>query len=118
MKSSSAVWPTCRTTLLVCLPNPENSAVTVYSPAGSAGIEYSPPSELCTLRVNPVDVLVMVTLALATLPPEVSRTRPERVALIAWACAEAANAECNGMKQARQTERHTAVDLILTLTPK
>jgi hypothetical protein len=68
----------------VCFPKPENSTVTLYSPAGSAGMEYSPLSELCAERENPVARLEAVTFALATLPPEASEILPESVALTAW----------------------------------
>src|SRR5207245_10303231 len=68
----------------VCFPKPENSTVTLYSPAGSARMVYSPLSELCAERENPVARLEAVTVALATLPPEASVIFQERVALTAW----------------------------------
>jgi len=45
---------------------------------------YSPLSELCAERENPVARLEAVTVALATLPPEASVIFPESVALTAW----------------------------------
>jgi hypothetical protein len=44
---------------------------------------YSPASELCTVLANPVAALAIVTLAFETLPPEVSRIRPDSVAVMA-----------------------------------
>src|SRR5580693_981955 len=88
VKPSSAAWPTCRVMFLVCFPNPENSTVTLYSPAGRAGMEYSPLSELCAERENPVARLEAVTPALATLPPEASVIFPESVAFTVWLRAE------------------------------
>src|SRR5260370_41124152 len=88
VKSNSAACPTWSVMFLVCFPNPENSTMTLYSPAGSAGTEYSPLSELGAERENPVATLEAVTVALAMLPPEASVIFPESVAFIAWHRAE------------------------------
>ncbi len=47
-------------------------------------MEYSPLSELCAERENPVARFEAVTFALATLPLEASEILPESVALTAW----------------------------------
>src|SRR5882724_5877580 len=115
-KSSSAACPTCRTTFLLCLLNPLYSTETVYSPAGNAGIVYSPLSELCAVLTNPVAELVIVTVALPTLPPEVSRILPKSVALMA--CPFVAGAEIQ-IRTSRHTARHAKDGVIrfITITP-
>src|SRR5882762_4341276 len=91
---------------LVCFPNPENSTVTLYSPAGRARMEYSPLSEVSAERENPVATFEAVTGALATLPPEASIIFPDSVALTAWLRAEFGKidniAEQNGQKNLEQ----------------
>ena len=100
LKSNSAACPTCRVMALVCLPNPVKIAATAYSPAGSAGIVYSPPSDACTERENPVAVFVAVTAALAMLPPDASTIFPESVAFTAcpWAFEAGKNAKLKTTK--------------------
>src|SRR6266849_6999636 len=119
VKSSSAACPTCRITFLVCLPNPVNSTTTAYSPAGSAGIAYSPLSELCTVRVKPVEALNIVTLALYTLPPEVSTILPDSVAVMAWLRAAGAT-QMSANKHTKEMATDTQNDWIrfFTLTPE
>src|SRR6266478_3230456 len=119
VKSSSAACPTCRITFLVCLPNPVNSTATAYSPAGSAGIAYSPLSELCTVRAKPVEALNIVTLALETLPPEVSTILPDRVAVMAWLRAAGAT-QMSANKHAKEIATDTQNGWIrfFTLTPR
>jgi hypothetical protein len=59
----------------------------LYCPAGSAGMVKFPLSRVCTVLMKPVVVLTAVTVALATLPLELSVIRPERVAFTACAWA-------------------------------
>src|SRR6267154_282177 len=102
VKSSSANCPICKMTFFACLPNPANSTDTVYSPAGSAGTEYSPASELAT-----------VILALGTLPPELSATRPESVAVMACPCSAGHNPKISAEKRLRNTQ----IDFVRLITP-
>src|SRR5229473_564010 len=113
VKSSSAACPICKTTFFVCLPKPVNSTDTVYSPAGSAGTEYSPESELCTVLEKPVAALATVTLTLDTLPPEVSTTRPDSVAVMA--CPRTAGQ--NPRISARKKLTNAQTDFVRFITP-
>src|SRR6266404_2382784 len=119
VKSNSADCPTCKTTFLLCFLNPANSTETAYSPAGKAGMKYSPFSEVCAALANPVAALAMVTFALETLPPDVSKILPASVAVMACPFAIGAETPINANKHARQTARHTKDGLIrfITLTP-
>src|SRR5437763_2631472 len=65
-----------RTTLL----KPVYSAVNVYWPGASCGIEYSPLSLTTALRLSFVPVLVTVIVAPGTTAPVSSVTRPTTVA--------------------------------------
>src|ERR1700730_115707 len=120
VKSNSADCPTCKITFLLCLPNPAISTETVYSPAGKAGMVYSPASELCTVLENPVAALVTVTFAFETLPPEVSSTRPDNVAVMAWPFASGAAMQINVNEKARKAARetHDGLTRFMKLTPK
>jgi len=51
-------------------------------------MEYSPLSELCAERENPVARLEAVTVAFAILPPEASLIFPESVAFTTWPLTE------------------------------
>src|SRR6267154_96123 len=113
VKSSSANCPICKMTFFACLPNPANSTDTVYSPAGSAGTEYSPASELCTDLEKPVAALATVILALETLPPELSATRPESVAVMACPCSAGHNPKISAEKRLRNTQ----IDFVRLITP-
>src|SRR5258707_13619383 len=77
---------------------------------------YSPLSELCAVLTNPVAELVIVTIALPTLPPEVSRILPKSVALMA--CPFVAGAEMQ-IRTSRHTARHAKDGVIrfITITP-
>src|SRR4029077_9471047 len=105
---------------LLCFPNPAYSTETVYSPAGNAGMVYSPLSELCAVLTNPVAALVMVTFALETLPPELSRILPDSVAVIACAFETGAENVSTANRHARETARHTkdVSKRFMNITPK
>ncbi len=120
VKSNSADCPTCKTTFLLCFRNPANSTETAYSPAGKAGMKYSPFSEVCAALVNPVAALAMVTFALETLPPDVSKILPDSVAVMACPFVIGAETPISANKHARQTARHTkdGFTCLMTLTPK
>ena len=64
--------------------------------------------------------LVMVTLALETLPPDVSKILPDNVAVIACPFAAGTEVQISASKNARETARHTQDGLIrfIALTPK
>src|SRR5712691_4192449 len=113
VKSSSAACPTCKTTFFVCLRKPTYSTDTLYSPAGSAGTEYSPESELCTVLEKPVAALATVTLALDTLPPEVSTNRPESVAVMACPREPGQNPRISAKKKLTSTQ----TDFVRFATP-
>src|SRR5712692_6271793 len=113
VKSSSAACPTCKTAFLICLRKPAYSTDTVYSPAGSAGTEYSPESELCTVLEKPVAGLATVTLTLDTLQPEVSTTRPDSVAVMA--CPRTAGQ--NPRITAKRKPTSTQTDFVRFATP-
>src|SRR5579883_222168 len=55
---------------------------------GSSGTEYVPSSLVATVRVKPVPVFLMVTVAPATASPEESVTVPSIVPRNVWASAE------------------------------
>ena len=79
-------------------------------------MEYSPLSEDCIERENPVAALRTATLALAMLPPEASVIRPERVAVTAWPEASAAQKEMRASRQANEQRSRTAILLIRFMT--
>jgi hypothetical protein len=62
----------------------------------------------------------MVTLALETLPPDVSKILPDNVAVIACPFAAGTEVQISASKNARETARHTQDGLIrfIALTPK
>src|SRR6266571_2074444 len=104
--------------VLVCLRNPAKSTITLYSPAGRAGITYSPVSEHCTDRESPVAVLETDTFALATLPPEASTTRPVSVAFTAWLKDAGGQATAKpSTRAARNNCRDTVYVVLLTTHP-
>jgi hypothetical protein len=84
-----------------------------------AGMEYSPASELCTVLVNPVDALAMLTRALETLPPDVSKILPESVAVIACPLAIGRETQKRASKHTTQTATFTqGLIRFISLTPK
>src|SRR5713101_2712845 len=118
VKSNSADCPTCKTTFLLCFRNPANSTETAYSPAGKAGMKYSPFSEVCAALANPVAALAMVTFALEMLPPDVSKILPDSVAVMACPFAIGTETQISASKHARQAARHTdSLTGLMTLTP-
>ena len=79
-------------------------------------MEYSPLSDDCMERENPVAALRTATPALAMLPPEASVILPERVAVTAWPEASAAQKEMRASRQANEQRSSTAVLLNRSIT--
>src|SRR5688572_25471856 len=61
------------------------STVTEYSPGRRLGMTYAPDSSVSVLMLMLVCTFVTVTVALGTMAPDSSRTRPVMVAVSCWA---------------------------------
>ena len=87
-KSKVNTWPTSRERPVRCtVVKPSSDTVSLYAPAGTAGMRYRPVWLVTVVRSTPVSTLVSTSVAPGSTPPVTSRTMPSKspaTAVCAW----------------------------------